>query len=192
MPDRQPPKKKMRLDPESVVEASSDASTSSSSATSAAARASAQTASSLPPSQRRGRRSGGPPIAVNSDSDRDRDQIGCGCLECRNMPSGSNGPSRHSPNCLCNTCEAAEVERQAWRSRRREGHFPTALNRLSPVEGREAILKDVKALKPIRWSEKLGFHLNIDVWGARNFEEIDLSSSSSSDIVFYSSDSSSS
>ena len=191
MPDRQPPKKKMRLDPESVVEASSDASTSSSSATSAAARASAQRARSLPPSARRGRRSGGPPIAVNSDSDR-RNQIGCSCQECRNMPSGSNGPSRHSPNCLCNTCEAAEVERQAWRSRRREGHFPTALNRLSPVEGREANLQDVKARKPIKWSEKLGFHLDIDVWGARNFEEIDLSSSSSSDIVFYSSDSTSS
>ena len=75
MPEKQPPKKKMRLEPE-LVELSSDSS-SSSSATTAAAEASAIAARSLPLSGRQARRGGiravanpgrGPRAAANPSS----------------------------------------------------------------------------------------------------------------------------
>ena len=107
------------------------------------------------------------------------------------MPSGSAGPFRHSPNCLCGTCEAAETARQA-QMRRREGHFPTALRRLDPVEGREANLQDAQPQWPIRWDKDMGYYVDVEVRGTRNFEEVSLTSSSSPDVTFYSSRSSSS
>ena len=124
------------------------------------------------------------------------------------MPSGSNGPDRHSPNCTCGTCEGAEASRQA-RDRRREGHFPTALRRqnrvegreanpqdaqprrLDPVEGREANLQDAQPQWPVRWDKDLGYYVDVEVRGTRNFEEVSLTSSSSFEISFYSSTSSS-
>ena len=105
------------------------------------------------------------------------------------MPSGSSGPVGHSPNCLCGSCEATEATRQA-QTRRREGHFPTALRRLDPVEGREANLQDAQPQWPIRWDKDLGYYVDVEVRGTRNFEEVSLTSSSSLEISFYSSTSS--
>ena len=214
MPGKQPPKKKMRLEPE-LVELSSDSS-SSSSATTAAAEASAEAARSLPPGRRRGSRGGvrgaanlgRRPRAAANPSSGPRNLFSCCCQECMNMPSGSSGPIGHAPTCTCATCEGAEASRQA-RERRREGHFPTALRRqnpaegreanpqdapprrLEPVEGREANLQDAKLQWPIRWDTSLGYHIDVEVRGTRNFEEVSLTSSSSFEISFYSSTSSS-
>ena len=125
------------------------------------------------------------------------------------MPSGSSGPVGHAPTCTCGTCEGAEATRQA-RERRREGHFPTALRRqnlaegreanpqeaqpprrLDPVEGREANLQDAQPQWPIRWDKDAGYIVDVEVRGTRNFEEVSLTSSSSFEISFYSSTSSS-